>query len=94
MQLLGGAGRTRGFGDFWQHLLVAEGAGEVAVDVTVSPWDVAALLVIVEEAGGRATALDGERSYYRDSFVCSNGLLHDAALACLQENSRIEKQAG
>lgn len=87
VRLLGAASRTRGFGDFWQHLLVAEGAGEVAVDVEVSPWDVAALLVIVEEAGGRATALDGERSCYRESFVCSNGRLHDAALARLQESS-------
>ena len=67
---------------------MAEGAGEIAVDVTVSPWDVAALLVIVEEAGGRATALDGERSYYRDSFVCSNGLLHDAALALLKTRTQ------
>jgi histidinol-phosphatase len=82
-RLLGGAGRTRGFGDFWQHLLVAEGAGEVSVDVMVSPWDIAPLLVIVEEAGGRATALDGERSHYRNSLVCTNGRLHGQALRLL-----------
>jgi histidinol-phosphatase len=75
--------RDRGFGDFYQHLLVAEGAGEIAVDPVVQPWDIAALQVIVEEAGGRATTLAGERSIYGGSLVCSNGLVHDAALAVL-----------
>src|SRR3989475_2634370 len=56
--------RTRGFGDFYQHMLVAEGAGEIAVDPVMHPWDIAALQVIVEEAGGRATSLRGERSVY------------------------------
>lgn len=77
------AHRDRGFGDFWQHVLVAEGSGEVAVDPVVSPWDVAALQVIVEEAGGRATTLAGERTIYGGSLVSSNGALHDAALAIL-----------
>src|SRR3989454_7434342 len=49
--------RTRGFGDFYQHMLVAEGAGEIAFDPVMHPWDIAALQVIVEEAGGRATSL-------------------------------------
>lgn len=83
IRLLGDAGRTRGFGDFWQHLLVAEGAGEVSVDVAVSPWDIAALQVIVEEAGGRATSLEGTRSHYQPSLVCSNGTLHEAVLVRL-----------
>lgn len=76
--------RQRGFGDFWQHCLVAAGAGEIAVDPIVRPWDIAALQVVVEEAGGRATALSGERSIYAGSLVSSNGLLHDAALARLR----------
>jgi histidinol-phosphatase len=80
--------RTRGFGDFYQHMLVAEGAGEIAIDPIVKPWDVAALQVIVEEAGGRATGLDGERSIYAGAFVSSNGLVHDQALALLALRKR------
>lgn len=75
--------RQRGFGDFWQHCLVAEGAGEIAVDPVVHPWDIAALQVLVEEAGGRATSLSGARSIYAGSLVCTNGTLHAAALAAL-----------
>ena len=75
--------RDRGFGDFWQHVLVAEGAGEVAIDPIVHAWDIAPLLVIVEEAGGRATTLSGERSVHAGSLVSSNGVLHDEILALL-----------
>jgi len=77
------AHRTRGFGDFYQHLLVAEGAGEFAIDPAVKPWDIAALQVIIEEAGGRATTLEGSRSIYGGSLVTSNGLIHDEALKLL-----------
>lgn len=77
--------RQRGFGDFYQHMLVAEGCGEIAVDPIVFPWDVAALQVIVEEAGGRATDRRGERSIYTGSLVSSNGWLHDAVLEALSE---------
>lgn len=73
------AQRTRGFGDFYQHLLVAEGAGEFAIDPSVKPWDVAALQVIVEEAGGRATTLEGERNIAGGSLISSNRLLHEEA---------------
>lgn len=73
------AQRTRGFGDFYQHLLVAEGAGEFAIDPSVKPWDVAALQVIVEEAGGRATTLEGERAIAGGSLISSNRLLHEEA---------------
>jgi len=75
--------RQRGFGDFWQHCLVAAGAGEIGIDPIVAPWDVAALQVIVEEAGGRATTLAGERTIYGGSLVTTNGLLHDEVLARL-----------
>lgn len=80
------ARRDRGFGDFYQHMLVAEGAGEIAVDFDLDPWDIAALLVIVEEAGARATSVAGERTIYAGSFVTSNGLLHEAALALLGQH--------
>ncbi|PYO96114.1 MAG: histidinol-phosphatase [Gemmatimonadetes bacterium] len=76
--------RTRGFGDFYQHMLVAEGAGEIAVDPVMHPWDIAALQVIVEEAGGRATSLSGERSTYATSLVTSNGLLQETILKILR----------
>jgi len=83
--LIGRVERTRGFGDFYQHVLVAEGAGEIAIDPETQPWDIAALQVIVEEAGGRATALSGERSIYAGSFVTSNGPLHQAILDALTD---------
>ncbi|HKP29351.1 MAG TPA: inositol monophosphatase family protein, partial [Gemmatimonadales bacterium] len=81
------AHRDRGFGDFWQHVLIAEGAGEVALDPGTSPWDVAPLLVIVEEAGGRATTVEGERTIYGNSLVTSNGLMHDEAIRLLALDS-------
>jgi histidinol-phosphatase len=76
--------RARGFGDFYQHVLVGDGSGEIGLDPVVQPWDIAPLLVIVEEAGGRATTLTGERTIYGGSLVTSNGLLHDAALCRLR----------
>jgi histidinol-phosphatase len=75
--------RTRGFGDFYQHLLVAEGAGEFAIDPAVKPWDIGPLQVIVEEAGGRATTLEGSADIYGGSLVTSNGALHDEMLQLL-----------
>ena len=75
--------RTRAFGDFWSHVLVAEGAVDVAAEPEVSLWDLAALQVIVEEAGGRFTDLSGRATPDGGSAVSSNGLLHDAVLNCL-----------
>lgn len=72
--------RTRGVGDFWQYMLVAEGAAEIALDPTISIWDVAAVQVIVEEAGGRFTDLGGARTPDGGDAIATNGLLHDAAL--------------
>ncbi|MGI8903929.1 MAG: inositol monophosphatase family protein [Solirubrobacteraceae bacterium] len=76
-----GCRRTRGVGDFWQYMLVAEGAAEVALDPTASIWDLAAVQVIVEEAGGRFTDLGGTRTHEGGDAIATNGLLHDAALA-------------
>jgi histidinol-phosphatase len=73
----------RGFGDFSAYLWVAEGQGEVALSTTVKAWDVAALKVLVEEAGGRFTDLDGRPGIYGSTVFASNGLLHDAALAVM-----------
>jgi histidinol-phosphatase len=73
--------RARGYGDFWQHMLVAEGAFDIAIDPIVSLWDVAALMPIVEEAGGRCTTLSGVRDPDGGSLVCTNARLHDEVLA-------------
>jgi histidinol-phosphatase len=73
--------RTRGFGDFWSHMLVAEGAVDVSVEPIAALWDLAPLQVIVEEAGGRFTGLDGIASPDRGTALATNGLLHDEVLA-------------
>jgi histidinol-phosphatase len=75
--------RTRAFGDFWSHCLVAEGAVDISAEPEVSHWDLAALQVVVEEAGGRFTDLSGQPGPDGGSVVCSNGLLHDEALTLL-----------
>jgi histidinol-phosphatase len=75
---------SRSIGGFWQHMLVAEGAVEAAVDWLSKPWDLAPLGVIVEEAGGRSTTINGERSIYKGRFVSTNGILHEQVLRLLQ----------
>ncbi|CAO5250018.1 histidinol-phosphatase [Frankia sp. AgKG'84/4] len=72
--------RTRGYGDFWSHMMVAEGAVDLACEPEVSLWDMAALVVIVEEAGGRFTDLAGQRGPGHGTVLTTNGVLHDAAL--------------
>jgi histidinol-phosphatase len=74
---------TRGWGDFWQHCLVAEGAIELAVEKGLQLWDYAAISLIVEEAGGRCTRWDGGALEPGGTIVSSNGLLHDEAAALL-----------
>ena len=71
--------RSRGYGDFWQYMLVAEGAAEIATDPGVSVWDLAAPLVIVSEAGGRFTDFGGAVTAAGGSGLASNGLVHEAA---------------
>ena len=75
--------RTRGYGDFWQYALVAEGAVDAAAEPEVSLWDLAALAVLVEEAGGRFTDLSGRRGPAGGSGLASNGPLHDDVLRLL-----------
>ncbi len=76
-------GAARGFGDFWQHCLVAEGAIDLAIDaVGVMPYDLAAVKVIVEEAGGTFTDRHGEATHEHDTAISSNGLLHAAGARC------------
>ena len=75
--------RTRGLGDFWSHMLVAEGAVDIAVEPVLALWDMAALDVIVREAGGTFTNLDGKPGAHGGNGVSSNGLLHNDFLAAL-----------
>jgi histidinol-phosphatase len=75
--------RTRGLGDFYQYMLVAEGAAEVALDPIASHWDLAAPMAIVLEAGGRFSSFAGLEEATGGSGVATNGAVHDAALALL-----------
>ncbi len=81
--LLAQAARTRGLGDFWGHTLVARGAGEAMIEPQLNIWDYAAFQVVVEEAGGRVTQLDGSPTRDGGSVVSSNGVLHDEILTRL-----------
>src|SRR5216683_590277 len=75
--------RTRAYGDFWSHVLVAEGAVDISAEPAVSLWDLAALQVIVEEAGGIFTDLAGNATPEGGSAVCTNGRFHDEVLGYL-----------
>jgi histidinol-phosphatase len=76
--------RTRAFGDFWSHMLVAEGACDIAIEPEVALWDMAAVQVIVEEAGGRFTDLGGNARADGGSGVSTNGALHEAVLESMR----------
>ena len=71
--------RTRGYGDFWQYMLVAEGAAEIALDPAAALWDLAAPMVVVREAGGGFTDFSGNATAAGGSGIGSNGLVHEAA---------------
>src|SRR5436309_10417178 len=74
---------SRALGGYWQHMLVAEGAIDAALDWTSKPWDLAPLGIIVEEAGGRSTNLRGERSIYSGQLLSTNSKIHDEVLKLL-----------
>lgn len=74
----------RGYGDFYGHMLVAQGSGELMVEHGVHPWDMAALQPIVEEAGGRLSDWDDTPTIYRPDVLTSNGKLHAEALRILR----------
>jgi histidinol-phosphatase len=75
--------RVRGFGDFWSYCLVAEGAVDIAAEPEVSLWDLGALDILVREAGGAFTSLDGTAGPHGGSAVATNGRLHNAVLSSL-----------
>ncbi len=82
--LLRAARRSRGFGEAWSHMLVARGTADVMVERELALWDWAAVQVVVEEAGGRITQLDGSPLAHGGSVVSTNGLLHEQVLARLR----------
>ena len=84
LQLVARTQRQRGFGDYYGHLLVAQGAGEFMVEHGVHAWDVAALKVIVDEAGGRFTDWSGNSTIHTPDCIASNGLMHDAVLEIMR----------
>ena len=79
-KMLANAWRTRGIGDFWSHMLVAEGAVDVAIEPSLALWDMAALDIIVREAGGTFTNTAGQTGPFGGSGVSTNGLLHNAVI--------------
>ena len=79
-KMLAGAWRTRGIGDFWSHMLVAEGAVDVAIEPSLALWDMAALYIIVREAGGSFTNTEGQSGPFGGSGVSTNGVLHNAVI--------------
>ncbi|MCS0644722.1 inositol monophosphatase family protein [Curtobacterium flaccumfaciens] len=79
--------RTRAYGDMWSYMMVAEGVLDVAGEPDLKPWDIAALVPIVEEAGGRFTSLDGDPGPWHGSALASNGLVHDAVVEVIRRDS-------
>ncbi|HEU5362911.1 MAG TPA: inositol monophosphatase family protein [Gaiellaceae bacterium] len=74
---------SRGFGDFWQHCLVAEGAVDVACEAEMKVWDYAAVQLIVEEAGGRCTTFTDGPPADGATFLATNGLVHSDVVSLL-----------
>ena len=84
LPLMRAVGRARGFGDFWSHMLVAEGGLDIGIEPVVNPWDIAAAQVIVEEAGGRFSDFNGESRVDSGDVITSNGLVHEAVLQLMR----------
>ena len=80
--------RTRAYGDFWSYCLLAEGTVDLACEPELNLHDMAALVPIVTEAGGRFSALDGTPGCHGQDALASNGLLHDHALQFIGTRGR------
>ncbi|OBF21523.1 histidinol-phosphatase [Mycobacterium sp. ACS4331] len=76
--------RVRAYGDFWSYCMVAEGAVDIAVEPEVKLWDLAPLDIIVREAGGAFTSIDGQDGPHGGSALATNGLLHDQVVQRLR----------
>ncbi len=85
-RLLESAWRTRGYGDFWSHMLVAEGAIDIAIEPTLALWDMAALDIVLREAGGTFSNTAGIDGPFGGSGVSTNGKLHSKTINALNSN--------
>jgi histidinol-phosphatase len=85
LNLIGQTQRQRGFGDFYGFVLVAQGSGDIMVEHGVHAWDLGALVPLIEEAGGRLTAWDGQLDIEKPDVLATNGLLHEPALRILND---------
>lgn len=81
--LLAGTWRQRAYGDFWSHMMVAEGVVDIAAEPQLETYDMAALVPVVREAGGRVTAYDGGDAFAGGAALSTNGVLHDHVVALL-----------
>lgn len=77
--------RTRAYGDFWPYMMVAEGSVDICAEPELSLWDMAANAIVVQEAGGRFTGLDGTPGPHGGNAAASNGLLHEDLLRYLRD---------
>jgi histidinol-phosphatase len=76
-------GRTRAYGDLWPYMLLAEGALDIVGEYDLKPWDIAALVPVVREAGGTFTSADGADPLSSDGVLATNGVLHSIVLDTL-----------
>lgn len=83
-RLVDATDRQRGFGDYMCYTVLAEGKAEIVVETDVKPWDLAPVKLLIEEAGGQFSDLNGLPSIYSGNALASNGRLHDVALALIR----------
>jgi histidinol-phosphatase len=78
--------RMRGWSDCYAHVLVATGRADAVVEAVMNPWDSAASIVVVEEAGGRYTGFNGVASAHEKDALITNGLIHDELLKLIDDS--------
>lgn len=83
-QLVDASSRQRGYGDYFGYTFVARGQAEAVLELDLKPWDMAAIAIVIEEAGGRFTNFSGERTIYDGSALASNGVIHEQVLSVLR----------
>jgi histidinol-phosphatase len=81
---------VRGFGDFWSHMLVAEGAIDCGIEPVVNEWDISAVRLIIREAGGLFSDFSGADRCDGGNVVTTNGLLHSQVLTALGEGPAVD----
>jgi histidinol-phosphatase len=86
IDLVRGVWRSRAYGEMWSYMLLAEGAVDIVGEYGLKPYDMAALIPIIEEAGGRFTSIDGIEGPWEPSALATNGILHDTVLERLRQN--------